>query len=339
MKKLSVDTCVVLRLVSENNKFKERGYKKYEAYLYERKLEKDYMKKKIKGAMIKSFTPSKNSPIDNMVEEYIQYINKRFQKESKVLKDYEKGDFVAPNGYFVKKPTEEEYQRGKNFVDEVNESKYDEDFLNWLKEEYSKVSQIYQAGQLLLESLSGNVDLCITSSTLKEVENHIEEKTNGKTKGMLLLEEDVDRFLKEYITLIKIEDEKVLQIRDDVVEKLQIKSREDTSPMKKEFNSVDEYGDVQIMAEAILAGIPLVSFNLQDFICDKEESPWNERRRDNMIDIISLYKDKGFTFTLAYSPEEISKRCYYQSERESSLVKLEHIESESERFKDEYEMN
>ena len=124
-----------------------------------------------------------------------------------------------------------------------------------------------------------------------------------------------------------------------MVEKLQIKSREDTSPMKKEFNSVDEYGDVQIMAEAILAGIPLVSFNLQDFICDKEESPWNERRRDNMIDIISLYKDKGFTFTLAYSPEEISKRCYYQSERESSLVKLEHIESESERFKDEYEMN
>ena len=67
MKKLSVDTCVVLRLVSENNKFKERGYKKYEAYLYERKLEKDFLEEKIKGAMIKSFTPSKNSPIDKRV--------------------------------------------------------------------------------------------------------------------------------------------------------------------------------------------------------------------------------------------------------------------------------
>lgn len=341
MKKLSVDTCVFLKLVSTNEKLKEKGNEGFAEFLDENYVEMMLLKDEMKKLMIEKYVISdRDCPFENMVEGYCRYIITNLQKQNKIISNYIKGDHYVNNGAtFIKKPTYEEYKQAQAFVNEVRASQFSEEILDDLKSEYLIHKLDYYAGTLLTQAICGDVELCITSTTFREIKNHIIGMTNGKTKGALYHKETVADFLKEYITYIKV-DESVRGASIDVTEKFSTKAGEETSPMKKDRNSKDEYGDLYIMSEASLAGVPLVTLNLKDFIWDRPDSSWNEKIRNNIKSVI--LSNEKMSEALPFSVEEVVEGNYIQSDKESELVKLTHIDGKNVysgfEFKDEYEM-
>lgn len=341
MKKLSVDTCVFLKLISLNEKLKEKDKESFAEYLEDNYIEMKLLEDEIKKLMIERFIPyDENCPFENRVEGYSRFIKTNIQKQNKIISNYIKGDHYVDNGAtFIKKPTYEEYKQAQAFVDEVRASQFSEKILDKLKSDYLDRKLDYYVGTLLTRATRGEVDLCITSSTFEEIKNHIIGRTNGKTKGALYHEEPIAEFFKEYITLIQV-DESASNILDDVAEKFSTKAGKETSPMKKDRNSKDKYGDLYIMSEASLAGIPLVTLNLKDFIWDRPDSSWNEKIRNNIKSVI--LSNEKMSEALPFSVEEVVEGNYIQSDKESELVKLTHIDGKNVyggfEFKDEYEM-
>ena len=160
----------------------------------------------------------------------------------------------------------------------------------------------YAAITLFRRILKGEVTVTLPTMVAREVKNHVETEEN-KNKPHHKTFDPVHVYdLLKLCNITIIEDETLKQKIKDVAEEYRVRRA-----MQWDKNSLNEYGDSQIMAECSILGLVLLSFNEKDFIINKKVSQFNSVRRAKIAEID---EDLGLVGGKALSPTDYLQDNY-----------------------------
>ena len=160
----------------------------------------------------------------------------------------------------------------------------------------------YAAITLFRRILKGEVTVTLPTMVAREVKNHVETEEN-KNKPHHKTFDPVHVYdLLKLCNITIIEDETLKQKIKDVAEEYRVRRA-----MQWDKNSLNEYGDSQIMAECSILGLPLLTFNEKDFIINKKVSQFNSVRRAKIAEID---EDLGLVGGKALNPTDYLQDNY-----------------------------
>ncbi len=352
MLNLSLDSCVFFRMVKEYNVYVKFGM---EGLIEKNRLDiekKNKLEQELKDMLLDEYKNSNEGwrkSFINKLDFYEEYINKellRVKGRMQKIEMQRRGYYEDANGRrFPKpKPTEKDEKQYEQDVEYLKKLEYlnSQDFKDKFiakREEYKYLLDSIDTNKLLRKAIEGDVKFHISSTAYKEINNHIHGKSNSSDpKHLLFTQEEIDRLTKDLCTFVGLGDKKagrtVLEISNKFRSK--IKGRKGDVPMAQDKDSIKLYGDARIMAEACLAGLPLVTLNVKDFIEFIGEREHNDLIRQHIIAVAE--KDKRLTDALAYSQGEILNGLYIEPKLKSSKIKVVDTEEKNNLFANEVEM-
>ena len=293
-----LDTCVVFNLMKPYRVYEYGGEKELEDYQHKLEIDLANKIKQLKALGVSyGFTKeiSKESLADlaDLIEKKSAELHQISQKANKAARrDY---------SYFL----------------DLKEA-----FLN----NVTKINSI----KLFKKMLNGEVVAFLTPMTLAEIKHHTKYKNEpGYSGGKSFNSEIIVPFINQYLTTIYVEDKRIQKVVAHLSEVLRGKTSKttklNTEVMANDLNSLGEYGDSTIMAEAMLFGKNLITENAKDFISDN--SAIRDFVRTLNTDII-----KHVSNALPYSVSEFLNGEAANVTKQTSFITLQDNSIENHKF-------
>ena len=161
------------------------------------------------------------------------------------------------------------------------------------------------------------INVFVPKTSYKEILNHIKKK--GKNYKLTLSSKEAFSLL-EKCKVINFGSQKAMSIKGQLAKDFRTANPVPVAgetPMKPDKNSLGEYGDSQIMAEANIAGMILITENAKDFITLGENNKEETKRRH--IRTMCKKREPYATDALAYTPYEFLSGNYQKPQLVSKL--------------------
>ena len=140
----------------------------------------------------------------------------------------------------------------------------EDEFINKYTAQRDLTQQV-AACELLRLKEKGEVEFYVLSETFRELNNHVEVPGIQPKKGFLTITEDERDIIFDHAQLVTFE-EGLNPVIAALSKAYRTARSERNHPMQNDVNSLGEFGDSIIMAQAAVSGLILVTFNGKDFI-------------------------------------------------------------------------
>lgn len=327
---VAIDSCVFFNMVWYNNKYHELGKEGFNSYMNSRisKLEKsrDHVYAQIPDSFKQGKTESKELVIELYLEQLRDEANKIRTARWEVYKKLEQ----------TTDPKERaELEKAKQRIEELLPKKVRKyESFKKVYNEYSERSKRLEIGLIYKKFLDGEINLFVPKTSYKEILNHI--RREGKRNYSLSLSDREAFSLLTKCYLINVGSKQGIEQISKLSKEFRTKNPnadKNVIPMKADINSVGVYGDSQIMAEANVAGMILITENAKDFITVGKHNSYEGKRKH--IAWVCQNNEPYATDALAYTPREFLIGRYKKPEKKSVLSQSLRRSSERKSVKEE----
>lgn len=314
MDNLMLDSCVVFEMKFWNNYANEFGYDRMMKFADKKLNEMNVLKNKISNSFPEEFLEKyKKYAFDEKVKQY-----KFFYNECK--NNVRKYELLTSEKNLTVSPEKKEHYKA---LLKENKELFDKfvpyEIVIADLEKYHNMKNYVYAGQLYKGFCEGKYKFFVNHVTLSEVLNHTQGI--GHSRTLFFTQPELFSFLSK-ITLVTTKSKDVIYYLEKLARAYRNPSKgSGMTPMSKDINSLNDWGDSKIIAMANLAGINLVTNNGKDFIFDKSIP----RKNENIRNHIAYRNEKFSDFASSakpYSPSEIIEGRYEKVVKPSKKIKL-----------------
>lgn len=335
-----LDTCVIFNGLNAFWEYNQHGMRGLELLLENQKARLGNIEKYISQIVPKDmFGKAKGLPFNIAIDKWDELISSKYENLKAKVEDKKAliaGKKVDEDGvehdYPIDKTTGKKQILPPQRIEKIKQDlvraqkEFDEfkpiaETFEKLREAYKNLHQQYWAGKIVELYAKGKMNLFVVSTGYDEVLNHVEGCTPKiTTNEFKVFSEDKILCALDCCSLISFRSNDVVNIVHGLAS-LYRTSINDERAMANDQNSLGEYGDSCIMAEANLAGMMLITLNEKDFIIDKAFERGNEKLRKHIGGINEMFPEYT-TDALPYSPKEFCEGKYNVPTKKSSAVKF-----------------
>ena len=329
MKKVVLDTCVFFGLLKYYKLYKKYG----EEILFEILEEEKRDLEKAREYVVQEYGEVfKNKYKDLTFDEAVEYIKDVYSnKKANLAKTIVSSEIVA-QGIDPKTGEKCIPLEKQNFVKEIILPQRIMEYEKYCKKidsdsisKYKNAKNNLENGLLFLNIVRGTIKPFVVQPGFDEILDHTEPKEDS-TNWKLIDKNLVNGMMRDFVTLISTHSEQFLKDVEALAAKFREPTNNDKSKeMAPDINSNEVFGDSLIMAWSSMAGMPLVTQNIKDFIRNKKIKQENDFKRKN-IEAVEQNIDYA-TDALPYSTREILDGNFLESERKNSVYELDEAKS------------
>ena len=316
MENVAIDSCVFFHMIYFNNKYEKIGAKKFEQLIQNKIKRNEQQKQALLGMMTQTFLDGNKGVSDyELINQYPKYLNKQKTKTEQMIAK------LTNSLDYVKYKTPEQIERVKQDIEKAKllyadlEKRYN-DFQN-LRIPFDDQFKKLQIALLYKKLINKEITVFIPKTSYKEITDHIKKK--GKNYKLTISSQEAFSLLGK-CKVINFGSNKAMSIKGQIARDYRTQNPNPIAgetPMKPDKNAMGEYGDSQIMAEANIAGMILITENAKDFITQSENNTEETKRRH--IRTISRKHQPYATDVLAYTPYEFLSGNYKKPTLKSQL--------------------
>ncbi len=332
MKNVILDTCVffgMLKYYKIYKRYGEQGESVLREVLEDEKHDIENLRE---GVQLKYGEVFKEKYKDLTFEEAVDHVKELYNDKKANLENSVKGLEKVAQGIDPKTGNHcIPLERQRKVLEEIlpirraEKEKFDKEVESDVITEYKNAKNSLENGLLFLKVIRGEINPFVVQPGFDEILDHTESK-NENPKWKVVDKILVNEIMRDFVTLISTHSEQFLKDVEALAAKFREPTNNDNSKeMAPDVNSNEVFGDSLIMAWASMAGMPLVTQNIKDFIRNKKIRQENDFKRKN---IESVEQNVEFaTDALPYSTREILDGKFCEAKRKNSAYELSEAKS------------